>query len=129
MIARKVRSQLKKVAAEKKKALLRGLLKAGLELQADSQEIVPVEHGELKMSARTYIKNGQVFVAYDDPKAIYVHERVDLAHGAEYNAKHADDIAAGKKFARGPNQQAKFLESPARKNKRKYQRIIAKEVK
>jgi hypothetical protein len=67
-----------------------------------------------------------VVVGYTAAYAVYVHENLEAAHGAAYNAKHAAEISAGKTkssktkkgwkgaTSRGPNQQAKFLEQPAR---------------
>lgn len=67
-----------------------------------------------------------VVVGYDAAYAIFVHEDLEAAHGSAYNQKYAEEIAAGKtksgrkkrgwkgKTSRGPNQQAKFLEKPAR---------------
>lgn len=94
----------------------RGLVKAGLFLQAKSVKEVPVEFGPLKASAFTRKTgkglNAKVTVGYTAAYAIYVHENLDAAHGRAFNAKYAEEIQAGQKKSRGPNQKAKFLEDP-----------------
>jgi hypothetical protein len=70
----------------------------------------------------------QVTVGYTAKYAIYVHEDLELRHGADYNAWYAEEIEAGIKHARGENQQAKFLEQPFRQNRRKYLAIIRAET-
>lgn len=62
----------------------RGLMKAGLFLQRESQKIVPVDTGNLKNSAYTR-KTGSGFsttvnVGYTAEYAIYVHENLDAKH-------------------------------------------------
>jgi hypothetical protein len=59
------------------------------------------------------VKNESVVVGYTAAYALYVHEDLEKTHGAEYNEKHAEEIAAGAPD-RGEQQQAKFLERPAR---------------
>jgi hypothetical protein len=65
-----------------------------------------------------------VVVGYATDYALYVHEDLTKAHGEAFNVKHADEIAAGTEHSRGPNQQAKFLEQPARQNRDSYKQII-----
>ncbi len=124
-------------------AVKSGLVKGGLHLQRKSQEIVPVQLGKLKASARTRNVGGEGFdadivVSYNTEYAVFVHEDLTKAHGKEFNIKHADEIAAavgtplgtakGGMFLRGENQQAKFLEKPAREERREILRIIAAEA-
>jgi hypothetical protein len=124
------------------KAIEAGLLKGGLYLQRESQRITPVMTGDLKSSAYT-VKKGSgiktvVTVGYSKEYAVFVHENLEAAHGAEFNRKHADKIAKVKQiakkqkrkvrvkdiyFRRGENQQAKFLETPLRT---KYKEILEK---
>lgn len=130
---RSLRNKIKKAKLAKLQAFTRGLLKAGLALQRDSQKIVPVETGKLKRSAYTKIvsddgKHPEVIVGYSTDYALYVHEDLSKAHGGAYNLKHAADIAAGRDFARGENQQAKFLERPLRENRKRYIEILRKEI-
>lgn len=110
----------------------RGLTKAALQLQRDSQAIVPVDIGNLKNSAFTR-REGSGFktvmtVGYTAAYAVFVHEILTNAHGAAYNAKHSAEIAAGLEHSRGPNQQAKFLEQPARQNFHTYSKIVRDEA-
>jgi hypothetical protein len=77
----------------------RGLKKAGLLLQRESQKIVPIQWGVLKNSAATRATgsgvNTVVVVVYTASYAIFVHENLEAAH------------AVGKT--------AKFLENPLKK--------------
>lgn len=124
---------------KKKIALRRGLKRAALLLQRESQLIVPVETGNLKRTAETreeISKPGWItfVVSYSTNYALHVHERADLAHGAEFNIKHADRIAKAKGaqrkvwFNRGPRQQWKFLEQPAREHRHRFVDIIVQEL-
>ena len=65
------------------------------------------------------VRGESVIVGYTAAYAIHVHENMEAAHGAAYNVKHAQYYKRGKrkgevKIQRGPQQQAKFLEQPAR---------------
>lgn len=66
------------------KKMERGLLRAGLALQAFSQMLAPVDTGAMKNSARTTKKgsgfDAVVTVKYLVDYAIHVHERDDLHH-------------------------------------------------
>ena len=84
-----------------------------------------------------------VIVGYESAYAVYVHENLEAAHGATHNAKHkgrAKRDTKGKYIKgkhnrgkrpkkRGPNQQAKFLETPARKMQGELGAIIKNAVK
>ena len=128
----------------------RGLKRAGLFLQRESQLLVPVDTGNLKGSAftRSFYKGTatEVYVGYTAEYAVYVHENLEAAHGAEYNRKYANKIGPDrdsstgkylsrqerrkKKFsARGERQQAKFLEQPAREKRPTILMIIYAEAK
>lgn len=121
-------------------SLGRGLKEAGLYLQRESQKIVPVHTGDLKGSAFTRNVGGagfdtDIIVGYTAGYAVYVHEDLEKAHGRAFNVKHAAEIAgastkAQKKlwFNRGENQQAKFLEMPARQQRKELIRIIRREA-
>ncbi len=104
----------------------RGLIKAGLLLQRLSQEIVPVDTGNLKNSAGSKaIGHGwstDVVVYYTAAYAVYVHENTMAAHGAVYNLRYPN------RKSRGERQQAKFLETPARVHRDELLRVIAKEA-
>ena len=101
------------------------------------------------------VSQGHVIVGYTALYAAYVHENPNAAHGQAFNIKHAERISranqrlyfsegeplrsgvtrrvSGQKagtrrstyFNRGPNQQYKFLEKPARENRADMLRIIA----
>jgi hypothetical protein len=104
-----------------------------------------VRIGNLRASAGTR-KEGSgkrtiVIVFYTAAYAVYVHENLDALHGADFNARYADKIKGARKrdergrfrkggtakggwFKRGPNQQAKFLERPAREKRKEIAMII-----
>jgi hypothetical protein len=122
----------------------KGLVSGGHLLQTESQRICPVYEGHLRASAFTRkIWSGHVVVGYTADYAAYVHENLNAAHGKEFNIKHADKIAKAKSRIshrkkmgvsgvrniydrnRGENQQAKFLERPAREKKTKILHTIA----
>lgn len=94
------------------KGIERGLKKAGLYLQAESQRICPVEFGNLRASAGTRsegeLGTTVVYVFYTADYAIYVHEIIENFHE--------------------PPTQAKFLEQPAREKQPEMARIIREEA-
>ena len=116
----------------------RGLTNAGKFLQRKSQEVVPVQLGNLKNTAFTRNIGGvglktDILVGYTAEYAAVVHEDLTKAHGKEFNIKHAEEIAnasktqrtaAGGMFPRGENQQAKYLEGPMRM----FRREILKKI-
>jgi len=137
-----VLSKLKGATTDIKNDAGRGLKKGGLFLQRESQKIVPRQLGNLANSAFTRSQGSglqtDVTVGYTAEYAAYVHEDLDKAHGKEFNVKHADEIAnaskkartaAGGLFNRGEEQQAKFLETPARTKRTEMLAIIAAEIK
>ena len=119
-----------------------GAKNAGRFLQRESQKIVPVQFGDLKGTAFTRNAGSSGFrcdiiIGYsaETGYAIYVHENLEAAHGKEFNIKHAEEIASASTsaqkrvwFERGENQQAKFLEQPAREKRREILRIIYREL-
>jgi len=127
----------------------RGLVKGGKLIFDESKKFCPVGiTGNLRASAReTKEGSGMTtdvevsFGTKNDSKvtyAVYVHERLepDVTHGQSFNAKHAAEIAAAhtpwqKKyfFNRRPQEQAKYLERPAREQKSNILNIIVKELK
>lgn len=127
-----VLAALESLKAAKGKRVERNLKRAGLQLLAWSLELVPVETGTLKATGKVR-SDGSGFatvvtVSYGTEYGIYVHENLDAAHGAAYNAKHALAIASGADFARGPNQQAKFLTDPLTKRKAELLSIITEDL-
>ena len=120
-----------------------GLKRGGLFLQRESELIVPVDKGNLKASSftRSEFDNTSavtVRVGYTAAYALYVHENLDALHGAAYNQAYAKELAAPKKkgkkgqakvkgrpmHSRGENQQAKFLERPAREKLPEMRQIL-----
>lgn len=107
----------------------RGMIKGGTILFRAAQEIVPVDQGPLRASGSVRkVGRGlktEMRIGYSAEYALLVHESLEFAHGEEFNIKYARQIANkdlqpwnGKAFhKRGPNQQAKFLERPAREKK------------
>lgn len=117
----------------------RGLKKGGLFLQGKSEEVVPVQLGNLKNSSFCRNVGGagvktDVVVGYTAGYAAVVHEDLEKTHGKAFNVKHEAEIAAavgksrstaaGGMFKRGEDQQAKYLETPARN----FRREILKRV-
>ena len=78
---KKALKELNKAAYDRKKATMRGLLKAGLILQADAQRRTPVDTRNLRGSAYTR-KNGDaaVDVGYTAAYAVFVHEDLEAKH-------------------------------------------------
>lgn len=149
---RQVRANMRKYTVDQGQAFSAGLRKAGILLQNLSMRICPVDQGPLRASAFTR-KFGSgyrtdVVVGYTKKYAAYVHEDIEAFHGQAFNEEYAEEIARRKptaavfkrKFgnkpprerpyfrARGPNQQAKFLEKPARENRPEMLAIIAGEA-
>ena len=128
-----------------------GLVKGGRFLQRESQLLVPVNLGNLKNTAFTRKTSSglttHVVVGYTAGYATFVHEDLDKVHGKAFNTKYAAEIAGkgrtltrgknkGKTIwkaqdyyhPRGENQQAKFLEKPARQHRKRIMQIIANEI-
>lgn len=113
-------------------AVERGVVKAGLFVQAESEEIVPVDTGAMRATAYTE-KQGTGFkteahVGYGTDYAVFAHEIASYAHGEAFNIKYAAEIAAGTEHARRPQEQYKFLEKPLQDNKATIVEIVAAEV-
>ena len=127
-------AKLAETRRAKGEGVARGLKKAGLMLQRWSQAVAPVDKGIMYGSAFTRASgdgfNTEVQVGYSAAYAIYVHENLDAAHGSAYNEKYAEQIARGDKgfHSRGANQQAKFLEQPAREHAQEIKDIIKEEA-
>jgi hypothetical protein len=131
---KEVLAKLSKADKDVGRGIQRGLIKAGLFLLRESQLIVPVDLGNLKASGATRAEGSGaatvVWVVYTANYAVYVHENLDAAHGKAYNLKYAEQISARLKgfHSRGENQQAKFLEEPARLHQDRLGQIIHEEV-
>jgi len=100
------------LARADKKALRRGMAKAGRFLLRESKKLVPVKTGRLKDSGKSKVLNNsdkhpEYIVSFNKKYAIYVHENLHVFH---------------------PIGQAKFLEQPAREYRRTLIYIIENEV-
>ena len=110
---KEIKASIKVLKKAGGKGIERGLKRAGLFLQRESQKIVPIETGTLKGSADTRSKGRgektEVTVGYyDTDYAIYVHENLEARHK--------------------PGKQAKFLEEPLRNKRERLREIVAEEV-
>lgn len=99
----------------------KGLKRGGVHLLGKSLAICPVDKGPLHASGHVRSEGSGfqtvVTVGYGgnaSEYAVIVHEDLTKAHGDAFNNKHAAEIQAGTEHARKPEEQAKFLERPAR---------------
>jgi hypothetical protein len=103
---------LRKIARKNVKGFVRGLVKAGLMLQRESQKIVPIDTGALKNSAFTRKqKEGlktEVLMGYTMDYAIFVHEDPDAQHA--------------------PGKEHKYLEKPAKMMRNQLRQKIIEEA-
>ena len=110
----------------------RGLRKVGLKIMEWADPYIPVEHGTMKRSKFIEVTgtgtNARVKVGFRAAYAVYVHENLDVAHGHEFNVKHAAEIAAGTEKPRGEKQQAKFLERAINEHRSEIPGIIKMEA-
>lgn len=109
-----IRNRLDRATNEYLRKLTLGLKRAGLFLQRESMQVVPVDTGNLRASAFTMCIGDnteavQVQVGYSAAYALYVHENLDARH------------KAGKT--------AKFLEAPLRENLDEIKAIVREAVK
>ncbi len=105
--------QFQKIRKQHAAAMQRGLVKAGLFLQRKSQQIVPIDTGALRNSARTFIVSGTGFktvvrVSYGTGYAVYVHEDLEANHA--------------------PGKTAQYLLVPARLYRKEILSIIKEEM-
>lgn len=103
------RQHIREMIRTKPLKLRDGLYEAGLLLQRMSQQIVPIDTGNLKRSADTRDVTTtpgkfKIIVVYSTAYAIYVHENLTARH------------AQGKT--------AKFLERPARDGLKDFVRVV-----
>lgn len=127
------KAEIKRQAALRAQAVMDGMELAGKHLLRASRKLVPVDYGILKASGfvRSTHRNRKfaVTVGYSAEYAVYVHENLDALHGAAFNRAYAKELAAKPKtgpfrHSRGPNQQAKFLEVPAKREAKVMAQII-----
>lgn len=110
------------------KRAMRGLERAAKLIKKRSDHIVPIEFGDLTFSSFIEKEPNGYVIGYSDPKAIWVHEDLNKAHGEVYNKKYADDIRRGVKFKRRPQEQAKFLEQPFRETQKETIEFVKEEI-
>ncbi len=110
------------------KGIERGLKKAGLRLQAESQKLVPVNFGVLKASAFTRAEGTglktKVKVGYTAAYALYVHESVGMVLKGLPRPHNR-----GRYWDPQGRAQAKFLEEPVRRLAKELREIIKNEAK
>jgi len=131
-----LRQQLRSHRNVSKRKLERAVKEAANALKDMSLEFVPTQTGALAASAKvvTHTRPSGEAVAtvlYTAPYAIYVHEDLDKAHGKEFNEKYKDQIASASGndpywFNRREQEQAKFLEMPAKVRRAELRAIIRK---
>ena len=136
---------MKKANSKLANSFSRGLKRGGLFLLKHSKKIVPVQVGTLRSSGFVRNVGGSGFrtdivVGYTAEYAAYVHEDLQKLHGKWFNWKYRYEIriakerklkratAAGGMFKRGEDQQAKFLEKPAREKRPEILAIIKGEA-
>lgn len=134
----KIIEQLRTRAVANRRAFKKGINAAAVFLKEESLKIVPRQTEELAESCKI-IKNEtasqfSASVTYTADHAVIVHENLEAAHGKKFNDKYATQIAnAGPNdpyyFNRGPNEQAKYLETPVREKRSEIKAIIAKNSK
>ena len=103
-----------------------GLRRAGLLIQRESQQRVPVNTGQLKNSAFTR-RTGplEVRVGYTAAYALYVHENVEMKLKGQPRPLTSDGTSQGRYWDPQGRGQAKFLENAYRENLAKIRSIIA----
>ena len=110
--AKKIAKRLREESHRITTGIARGLAKAGLFLQRESQKIVPIDTSALKNSAVTIVQgeglSTVVIVGYFQSYALYVHE--------DLNARHAE------------GKSAKYLEKPLRQHKEYMAYLIRSEA-
>lgn len=111
--------------------MVRGLKKAGLHLQRESQKKAPVEFGNLKASAYTRAEGRgwktSVLVGYTAAYALHVHEAVGMVLRGQ--PRTPSPPHQGRYWDPQGQAQAKFLEEPAKTEIPKMRKIIVDEAK
>ena len=125
--AEKLRAQLRKKGQDGVNALSRGLMRAGLYLQRESQLIVPIDTSALKNSARTTFVPGSG-ARFRDGKGRFSKSTAPLAVAVTYGTAYAIYVHEDLYASHAPGKVAKFLEKPANEKQPEMSRIIANEV-
>lgn len=101
--------KLKAAGKKYPRRLARGVRKAAAFILDKSQDLVPVDTGELKESGHVEARGQEASVVYEAEHAVIVHEDLEARHE--------------------PPTQAKFLEQPLREYRQEVKDIIREEVK
>lgn len=105
-------AKLKKNTDQIIKGLRKGLFRAGLFIQRESQKLVPVDTGALRASANTRIEGtgaeSEVIVSYSTDYGVYVHENLEARHK--------------------PGKTAKYLETPLREKRQRLEKIVIEAI-
>lgn len=119
---KEVIANIRKKGKEYAAGVERGVKAAGLELQRQSQRLVPVDFGNLKASAFTQVAGSgfgtRASVGYSAFYALYVHEAAMVLKGQPRPG------GRGRYWDPQGRAQAKFLEEPARRFGPTYRRIV-----
>lgn len=129
----RVLARLQSIKKGAEQGIDKGTKEAAEIILARGNHYVPVDTGALQASGKIEKVTGKdrnyfYQVAYETPYAVAVHERLDVSHGAEFNAKHALDISLGVTHARRPQERAKFLEKAAEETRKDVRDAIKKRM-
>lgn len=137
---------LKKIAAAIKrhqratdKGVRKGLLRAGLFLQRESQKIVPIEFGFLRASAQTVIKGrgkeSEVRVSYGGTGTVGATKAVrgakDVSIEGDKAVREVDyavHVHENTEARHKPGKSAKFLEKPLREKRDRIGEIVVEGI-
>lgn len=114
--------RLKKFKYANAQGFEEGIQKSAYFLLRKALELVPIDTGYLASTGHVHVTGSgfktRASVRFSAEYSIWVHERLDLAHGRAFNIKHFLEIQMGKTHFRRPQEQAKFLETPLRLHKK-----------
>lgn len=101
----------KELSAAIKKSAVSGLKDAAEFLLDEAKKLVPIDEGTLENSGNTSVDEASMesTVYFDTPYAVKQHEDMSLQHTG--------------------NRQAKYLETPAKENRKKLIEIVADSIK
>lgn len=126
----KVSESMKAFSKEMRLGVSRGIRLAGLALQAESQNLVPVEFGNLKASAFTRASETPtttvVTVGYTAAYALFVHEKVEMVLQGQERKPAPPHI--GRYWDPQGQAQPKFLEAPFRQFQPKAIQFVDNEI-
>lgn len=129
---KQVMANIRRETELRKRRFLIGLTRGAAVIFRASQQLVPIDTGNLRASG--YVRqtgtavHPVIAIGYTASYAIFVHENLQALHGEAFNRAYAKQLARAKKrrragvlpasspyrHNRAPAQQAKFLEHPFR---------------